>query len=761
MRTSIPVTPIAAATAIVLLCGAGPASAGTNTVTFQQVGEHALTVPSGVTSLQVVAVGGKGGGSSHNFGGFGARVSGSLAVQPGDVRYLVVGGNGSPGDYGNGGGGASDVRTAPVSAGLSPDRRVLIAGGGGGAGRGLVSAIDPMLGNGGAGAQPGQASVSNPQGTASGGGAAGVPAGTGAGGTAGYPRLTPTNGEAGLPGVLGVGGAGAYWDAPGVVVKGYGGYNGGGLGGGHLIGDVLSLGGGGGGGGLQGGGGGGGMVLRTGWGGGGGGGGGSNLVPSGGTAGTDTSGTPSVTVSFNDATAPVVSASVPSRVKDPFTVSGTSGTALGDGALTIKIYAGAAASGTPVLTLTPARDAATGAWQESRIGTLGGGTYTLQAVQVDGAGNVGLSTARTFEIDHTEPHLSLTSPADGFLLTGAAATIAGVAGTATGDAATVEVEVRNELYALVTTLSGARDGTTGAFSFEAALPFSDGRYRFSARQPDDLGNVAATSAIWIRIDRQAPTPTLTSPAAARSDDATPTFTGTGTRAEGDANAVDVRIHAGGSTSGTVVQTLRGTVDGTGGYTVEAAPLGDGVYTAQTSQSDDAGHVGSSAARTFEIAAPTVVPPVVDPPVIAPPSIEPPVVIPPNAIPPSNGPPVVVPPLVTDTTKPALSRVGLSAKRFTVGRAKASGSGKKRSPRGTTVRYALSEPATVTFTVTRSGSKRTVGTLKRRSAKGASRFAFNGRIGKKTLRPGSYTLTLRATDAAGNRSAAKKVPFRIG
>lgn len=757
MRTSMFVTPIAAATAILLLCNAGPASAGTNTVTFQQVGEHALTVPSGVTSLHVVAIGGKGGGSSRNFGGFGARVSGSLAVQPGDIRYLVVGGNGSPGDYGNGGGGASDVRTAPVSAGLSPDRRVLVAGGGGGAGRGVIGDSDPMMGNGGAAAQPGQAAVSNPQGTASGGGAAGVPAGTGAGGTAGYPRVTPVNGEPGLAGELGIGGAGAYWEAPGVVVKGYGGYNGGGLGGGYnlvLHGGFLYAGGGGGGGGLHGGGGGGGLMRATDWGGGGGGGGGSNLVPSGGTAGTDTSGTPSVAVSFDDTTAPAVSASVPSRVKDPFTVSGTSGTALGDGAVTIKVYAGAAASGMPVLTLTPTRDAATGAWQEPRIGSLGGGVYTLQASQVDGAGNVGLSTARPFEIDHTAPSLSLTSPADGILLTGAATTFAGVAGTATGDAATVEVEVRNELYALVTTLSGARNSTTGAFSFEAPLPFGDGRYRIAAQQPDDLGNVAATSAVWIRIDRQAPAPTLTAPAAARSDDTTPTFAGIGTKAEGDANAVDVRIHSGASTSGTVVQTLRGTLDDDGDYTVDAAPLSGGVYTAQASQSDDAGHVGRSAPRTFEIATPTVIPP----PVV-PPSTEPPVVVPPLVVPPSIEPPAVVPPRAADTTKPTLSRVGLSAKRFTVRRAKASAYGKKQS-RGTTVRYVLSEPATVTFTVTRSGSTRAVGTLTHRSATGTSRFAFSGRIGRKTLRSGSYTLTLRAIDAAGNRGAAKKVGFRI-
>jgi hypothetical protein len=39
-------------------------------------------------------------------------------------------------------------------------------------------------------------------------------------------------------------------------------------------------------------------------------------------------------------------------------------------------------------------------------------------------------------------------------------------------------------------------------------------------------------------------------------------------------------------------------------------------------------------------------------------------------------------------------------------------------------------------------------------------SFSGRIGKKTLRPGTYRATLVATDAAGNRSLPKRLKFRI-
>jgi hypothetical protein len=44
--------------------------------------------------------------------------------------------------------------------------------------------------------------------------------------------------------------------------------------------------------------------------------------------------------------------------------------------------------------------------------------------------------------------------------------------------------------------------------------------------------------------------------------------------------------------------------------------------------------------------------------------------------------------------------------------------------------------------------------------GANTFRFRGRIGGRRLSPGGYRLVARATDAAGNTGAAKRVRFRI-
>jgi Bacterial Ig-like domain len=601
-------------TAVFLACADGTALAGTDTVTFSTPGEQHIVIPTGVSTLHVIAVGGSGGqGAFLVDGGFGADVTGDLAVIAGSSRYLEVGGNGTSGENyggGGGGGGASDVRTLPASSGVAPtDPRVLIAGGGGGSGRGFGIGANGSAGIGGNGGMPGGDSRQECGGCTfvSGGGHAGVPAGTGAGGQSGDPG-NPGEGEAGAAGTLGFGGAGAFIDDQ-VQTPAPGGYNGGAVGGGYtnvVFGNTFILfGGGGGGGGLNGGGGGGGVAAGASGNsasGGGGGGGGSNLVPPGGSASTDTTGSGSITVSFADSTAPVVSLSAPpARVGASLTLAGTSGTVLGDGAVTINVYAGPSATGVPVDSFTADRNATTGAYSGSPAPGLPDGQYTAQATQADGAGNIGTSAARTFVYDTTAPNLSLTAPANGLVTADPTPQFTGVAETAAGDSATVSVSVYTDTLALVQTVSGQRDGATGAFSFPASPALPDGTYLASASESDDVGNTGMSDTVTFRVDTHPPGPTLTTPAAARTAAATPSFTGNGGTADGDAGSVVVHVYHGSAPSGTAVETLQAGLDGDGHYHVNATqPLPDGTYTAQTSQGDSAGNTGTSASRTFTV-----------------------------------------------------------------------------------------------------------------------------------------------------------------
>lgn len=241
-----------------LVVAVAPANAMTTVFTSEDA-EKTFKVPPGVTSLEIFAVGGRGGDTPFlvpgaTQGGDGAEVTGVISVTPDQILYVEVGGNGNDSDVGggvggfngggngggngqaSGGGGASDVRTSPRSAGLAPDTRLIVAAGGGGAGG--LGGTNP--GEGGDAGSPGFAE----EGEISQGGGAGTQEEGGAGGEGFI--------EDGEDGVLGIGGAGGATEAGGP--------------------------GGGGGGGFFGGGGGGGAGVN----GGGGGGGGSSLVPAGG-----------------------------------------------------------------------------------------------------------------------------------------------------------------------------------------------------------------------------------------------------------------------------------------------------------------------------------------------------------------------------------------------------------------------------------------------------------------------------------------------
>jgi hypothetical protein len=72
-------------------------------------------------------------------------------------------------------------------------------------------------------------------------------------------------------------------------------------------------------------------------------------------------------------------------------------TASDSSTVTVKIYAGSSASGTPLQTLTTTRFTS-GTWSVDASSALALGTYTAQAEQADLSGNVGKSAASTFTV---------------------------------------------------------------------------------------------------------------------------------------------------------------------------------------------------------------------------------------------------------------------------------------------------------------------------------------------------------------------------
>ena len=183
---------------------------------YTTVGAATFTVPAGVTSLTITAVGAGGGGSLNAPGGSGANVASTLSVTPGQVLDLFVGGASSAGTNWNvGGGGSTNITSGGVP--------LVIAGGGGGAGNGgsggSAGGVGGAGGNGG-NSKPGL------------GGSGGI---GGAGGN-GSPFSNGLAGGAGNGGNGGssatVGGAGGSGTGIGGTAGYYGGGGGGGYGGG-------------------------------------------------------------------------------------------------------------------------------------------------------------------------------------------------------------------------------------------------------------------------------------------------------------------------------------------------------------------------------------------------------------------------------------------------------------------------------------------------------------------------------------------------
>ena len=111
----------------------------------------------------------------------------------------------------------------------------------------------------------------------------------------------------------------------------------------------------------------------------------------------------------------------------------------------------------------------------------------------------------------------------------------------------------------------------------------------------------------------------------------------------------------------------------------------------------------------------------------------------------------------DRIAPALTRLGLSRSRF----AAAGRGGSIAAKVGTTVRYRLSEPATVTFRVRRKGARKPLkGSFAHKGKAGANTLRFTGRLRRKKLKRGSYVLSATSKDAAGNAAKVKRLRFRI-
>jgi major membrane immunogen (membrane-anchored lipoprotein) len=279
---------------------------------------------------------------------------------------------------------------------------------------------------------------------------------------------------------------------------------------------------------------------------------------------------------------------------------GAAGAAAGDDpSVTLKVYAGATATGTPVRTLSNATSGAT--WSAGPVASLADGTYTAQAQQSDEAGDTGFSAPSTFTIDTTKPSVHITSPTNGSFINASKPTISGTAGTATGDQATVTVNVYSG-----SSVSGSPTQTLnltssgGSWSTGSSGPqLEEGTYTLQAEQSDEAGNTGVSAPTTFTIKTKAPAVSLT-PLAPLTNNPTPSFGGAAGTAPGDEPSITLKVYAGATATGTPVRTLSRATSGATWAVGPVAALADGTYTAVAEQSDEGGDVGVSAPSTFTV-----------------------------------------------------------------------------------------------------------------------------------------------------------------
>lgn len=132
----------------------------------------------------------------------------------------------------------------------------------------------------------------------------------------------------------------------------------------------------------------------------------------------------------------------------------------------------------------------------------------------------------------------------------------------------------------------------------------------------------------------------------------------------------------------------------------------------------------------------------------------------------------------DHRPPTITGLRLTRARFAI--ASRATAVSARTQRGTTIRFTLSEPATVRLYIKRvlaghrqsrscsvgvgAGRRcnvyRAAGKLVRTTGRGRRKVPFTGRIGTRPLRPGQYRLTAIAKDASGNTSKPRRARFTI-
>ncbi|MBA3841351.1 MAG: hypothetical protein H0X39_01810 [Actinobacteria bacterium] len=224
---------------------------------------------------------------------------------------------------------------------------------------------------------------------------------------------------------------------------------------------------------------------------------------------------------------------------------------------------------------------------------LADGSHTF-SVYLDQGGYQSNSAVYTWVVDATKPTITLTQTTacthgtGGFCNAADPSPISYSVSASDAGTGVSTIACTDNGSAITVTQSGSNP-RTGTFSVSG-----DGTHNLSCTATDAAGNVSTAATSTLKIDRTAPVVTIDT--CTVNGARKPSCSGTAT----ETTTVTVKIYNGSNGSGSLVQTL--TTTGTGAnYTAgPGSGLPAGSYSAQATQTDAAGNVGTSTFKNFTV-----------------------------------------------------------------------------------------------------------------------------------------------------------------
>ena len=378
---------------------------------------------------------------------------------------------------------------------------------------------------------------------------------------------------------------------------------------------------------------------------------------------------------------------------------------------------------------------------EQSYDELADGAYTFEVRAYDQVGNIDPTPAsRTFTVDTTAPETTILTGPSGTV--GAEDLTFTYEGTPADDVDRFECRLRTADDDDPVFASCPAEGRT-----YSDLP--SGEYVFEVRAIDAVDNTEIPPAEQaFTVDVTAPSVTIESGPEPASTATAASFAFTAGPEE-DVESVECRLVGPGDAD----PAFAPCPDGTRSY--EGLAVGE--YRFEVRATDALGNVSQTAQWAFRVEAPTVTPVEPTPTTPAPPTVP--------ALPTSRqpGPPVVVPP----PANPQISGLRLLQPSF---RAWASGpsfglvrNARVGEGRGTWLRFQLDRKVRMELRIARQVNRRWQplrGVITRTAFRGTTQIPVRGRFRGKTLRPGTYRLSVTLVDAVTGTKTTEQRTFRI-